>query len=115
MPHLLRCWTIGRARRSKFVAGVAAIALITACGGDSTTGPTSTSSGPVGSYTLSTVNGKAVPTSIFAEGTYSWDITSGSIKLTNDGKFLSITNARQTLPGSVENLSLIHISEPTRP
>lgn len=103
VPHLLSHWTIGRARRSKLVAGIAAIALITACGSDSATGPSSTSSSPVGSYTISTVNGKAVPTSLYADGSISYDVTSGTINLTSDGKFLAVTNTRQTLPGSIEN------------
>jgi len=52
---------------------------------------------------MSTVNGKAVPTSLFADGAFSYDITGGSMKLTSDGKFSTVTNYRQTLPGSVEN------------
>jgi hypothetical protein len=104
VPHLLSSWTIGRARSSKLAAGIAAIALITACGSDSTTGPSSgNSSSPVGSYTMSTVNGKAVPTSLFADGAFSYDITGGTLKLTSDGKFSVVTNYRQTLPGSVED------------
>ena len=93
------------ARRSRFAAGAALIAVLTACGGDSssTTGPSSNSSSPVGSYTMSTVNGKAVPTSIFSEGTYTFDVTGGTMKLTSDGKFSLVTNTRQTIPGSVEN------------
>ena len=101
VPHLLSRWTIGVARSSKLAAGVAAIAFVTACGSDSTTGLSS--SNPVGSYTMSTVNGKAVPTSLFADGAFSYDITGGSMKLTSDGKFSTVTNYRQTLPGSVEN------------
>lgn len=103
MPHLLSHWTIGRARRSKLVAGIAAIALIAACGSDSTTGPSSSSSSPVGSYTISTVNGKTLPTSLYADGSISYDVTAGTMKLTSDGKFLAITNYRQTVPGSIEN------------
>jgi len=102
VPHLLSRWTIGLARSSKLATGIAAIALITACGSDSTTGPSS-GSNPVGSYTMSTVNGKAVPTSLFADGSFSYDITGGSMKLTSDGKFSVVTNYRQTLPGSVSN------------
>lgn len=102
VPQLLSRWTIGLGRSSKLAAGIAAIALVTACGSDSTTGP-SGSSNPVGSYTMSTVNGKAVPTPLFADGAFSYDITGGSMKLTSDGKFSAVTNYRQTVPGSVEN------------
>jgi hypothetical protein len=52
---------------------------------------------------MTTVNGKAVPTSLFADGTFSYDITGGTMKLTSDGKFAAVTNYRQTLPGSTEN------------
>lgn len=103
MPHLLSRWTIGRARSSKLLAGIAAVVLIAACGGDATTGPSSNASSPVGSYTMSTVNGKTPPTSIFSDGTFSYDITGGTMKVTTDGKFVVVTNYRQTLPGSVEN------------
>ena len=101
VPHLLSRWTIGLSRSSKLAAVTAAIALVTACGSDST-GPSGSSS-PIGSYTMSTVNGKAVPTSLFADGSFSYDITGGTMKLTSDGKFSAVTNYRQTLPGSVEN------------
>lgn len=102
VSRLLSRWTIGPRRSSKLVAAFAAIALIAACGGDATTGPSSSSSNPVGSYTMTTVNGKAVPTSLFADGAFSYDITGGTMKLTSDGKFSAVTNYRQTVPGSVE-------------
>ncbi len=51
---------------------------------------------------MTTVNGKAVPTSLFADGAFSYDITGGTMKLTSDGKFSAVTNYRQTVPGSVE-------------
>jgi hypothetical protein len=104
VSHLLSRLTIGLARRSPLVAGAALVVVLAACGSDSTTGPSSgSSSTPIGSYTMSTVNGKAVPTSIFADGGFSYDVTGGSMKLTTDGKFSAITNTRQTLPGRVEN------------
>jgi hypothetical protein len=52
---------------------------------------------------MMTANGKAVPVPVFAEGTYSYDVTGGTMKITSDGKFSFVTNFRQTLPGSVEN------------
>jgi hypothetical protein len=52
---------------------------------------------------MSTVNGKTVPTSLVGDGSYSYDITGGTMKLTNDGKFSVVTNYRQTVPGSVSN------------
>jgi len=102
VPHLLSGWTIGLARSSKLAMSVAAIALVTACGSDATTGPSGSSS-PVGSYTMSTVNGKSLPAPLAADGSYSWDVTAGTMKLTSDGKFSVVTNYRQTLPGSLSN------------
>lgn len=79
--------------------------MLAACGSDSATAPSSSgsSSSPVGSYTISTVNGKTLPTSLYADGSISYDVTAGTMKVTSDGKFLAVTNYRQTVPGSVEN------------
>ena len=101
VSNLLSGWTTQQARRSGLVLGLASAAIIAACGSDSATGPSSSS--PTGSYTMSTVNGKTLPTSLFADGGFSYDVTSGKLSLTSDGKFSAVTNYRQTLPGSVEN------------
>ena len=81
-------------------------ALAVACGSDS--GPTDPGGNPttnnptaVGSYSISTVNGKALPVSVFAEGPYTYEVTSGTIGLTNDGKYTLVTNFKQTIPGNV--------------
>lgn len=95
--------TIGRART--LVIGFGLTMLIAACGSDSsggpggTTGPSNTT--PVGSYTITTVNGKALPVAVFNEPSYKYEVTAGSIALTSDGKYTVITNFRQTIPGNV--------------
>ena len=100
--HSLSCLTIERARRSRALITLAFVATVAACGGDSSTEPGGSSS-PVGAYSITTVNGKTLPASLFADGAYNYEVTAGKLTLTNDGKYLAITNTRQTLPGNVEN------------
>ena len=84
--HATSRWTIARARRS--LVGLAiAVAGITACGGDSPTGPGDSSS-PVGSFAISTVNAKALPFTMFSDTNYKYELTAGSMALTSDGKFV---------------------------
>jgi hypothetical protein len=102
--HTLSRWTIDRARRSGFVLAFASFAALAACGSDSSTGPSGTDptpTTPVGSYTITTVNGKGLPVALFAEASYTYEVTNGTLALTNDGKYSVITTFRQTLPGSV--------------
>jgi len=97
-------WTIGRAPTLGRVALCAALAWIAACGSD-TTGPGNAPpppSSPVGSYTISTVNGKSLPVAIYSEVNYTYEVTTGNIGLTNDGKYSLVTTYRQTIPGNVE-------------
>src|SRR6185312_7894244 len=73
----------------------------TACGGDSPTGPSGSSS-PVGSYTLSTMNGKGLPFTMYSDTNYKYEVTAGSLALTGDGKFSVVTTSRQTVGTNVE-------------
>jgi hypothetical protein len=99
-------WTIGRARTLGRFALCASVAWIAACGSDSTTQPGGTSppppTSPVGTYNISTVNGKSLPVAIFSEVNYTYEVTTGSIGLTSDGKYSLVTTYRQTIPGNVE-------------
>jgi len=54
---------------------------------------------------MTTVNGKGLPASLFADGGFNYEVTSGNLALTADGKFSAVTAFRQTLPGSVENFT----------
>ena len=101
--HTLSRWTTQRARRSGFVLAFASVAALGACGSDSAGGPAApvVPTTPNGSYTITTVNGKALPVALFAEATYTYEVTNGTLALTNDGKYSVVTTFRQTLPGSV--------------
>lgn len=99
--HATSRWTIARARRS--LVGLAlAVAGITACSGDAPTGPGSGSNSPVGSYTISTMNGKALPFTWFSDTNYKYEVTAGALSLTGDGKFSVVTTYRQTVVTNVE-------------
>jgi len=78
----------------------AALVAVAACGSDSPAGP-AVPTDPIGSYTISSVNGKAPPVALFTEGTFTYEITNGTLALTSDGKYSVTTTFRQTLPGSV--------------
>jgi hypothetical protein len=95
---MLTRWT-NRTLRS--LAFVATLATAGACGGDSPSGP-ATPKTPEGSYAISTVNGKGLPVAIFADTNFTYEVTSGSLALTADGKFSVVTTFRQTIPGNVE-------------
>ena len=98
--HATSRWTIARARRS--LVGLAiAVAGITACGGDSPTGPGGSSS-PVGSFAISTVNAKALPFTMFSDTNYKYEVTAGALSLTGDGKFTVVTTYRQTVVANIE-------------
>ena len=101
--HTLSRLTIDRARRSGFVLAFASLAALAACGSDSSTGPSAPAvpTTPVGSYTITTVNGKGLPVALFAEATYTYEITNGTFALLSGGKYSVVTTFRQTLPGSV--------------
>jgi hypothetical protein len=85
---------------------IGAAVLLTACGGDSsgTSGPppVKTFSNPVGSYTIATVNATALPVAIFSDTNYTYEVTSGAITLTADGKYSATMHWRQTLAGKVD-------------
>jgi len=100
--HSLRCLTIERARRSRALIALAFVATVAACGGDSSTEPGGSSS-PVGAYSITSVNGKTLPASLFADGAFNYEVTAGKLNLTSDGKYSAVTTFRQTLPGSVSS------------
>lgn len=79
----------------------ASLVTLGACGSDSPAGPVVPTS-PIGSYTITTVNGKAPPVALFADGSYTYEITNGTLALKSDGKYSVVTTFRQTLPGSIE-------------
>jgi len=93
-------WTTGRLRSLAYAATLAALAAAAACGGDSPSAP-ATPKTPDGSYTITTVNGKSLPVAIFADTNYTYEVMSGTLVLTTDGKYSVVTKFRQTVPGNV--------------
>jgi len=99
-PYSRSHWTNGRLRSLAYVAMFAVLTAAAACGGDSPSAP-ATPKTPDGSYTISTVNGKSLPVAIFADTNYTYEVMSGSLVLTTDGKYSVVTKFRQTIPGNV--------------
>jgi hypothetical protein len=100
-------WTNSRARTLARVALCGGLAwttlVVSACGSD-TTGPgqAPTPTSPVGNYSMTTANGKSLPVSLYADGTYTYDVTTGTIGLSSNGTYSLVTTYRQTIPGNVE-------------
>jgi hypothetical protein len=84
--------------RRSFLSALAATALLAACG-DSGTGPDDTDI--VGSYTLQTINGNAVPWRL-ALGNDWFEITSGSGNINADGTFRLTYDWRASVSGQVD-------------
>jgi len=90
------------------LALIAVAAIVSACGGDTggTTGvqpPPVTNAQPTGNYDISSINAKSLPVAIFADtGGYTYEVTSGTLALTSDGKYSAKINYRQTLVGKVD-------------
>jgi hypothetical protein len=79
------------------------VMAVAACGGDSSTGPGSggTPDTPVGSYALTSVNGKPVPVTMFADTEFTEVITKASLALQTDGKYQAIVTTNETIAGNV--------------
>lgn len=96
------CLTIGRAQALVRVASaLCAAVLIAACGSESPSGPGSTDSSPVGAYAIASVNAEPLPFAMFSDTNYLYEVTSGSLALTADGKYQNVMHFRQTIPGNV--------------
>lgn len=79
---------------------MSAVATLAACGGDG--GPTGPGATVVGTYSISTVNGKALPVALYpADPLFMYEVTVGALTLTADGNFSVVTTYRQTIPGNV--------------
>jgi hypothetical protein len=94
--------TFQRARRSVFAFAVLAVASVAACGGgdSGTTGPAAT---VVGTYSISTINGKTLPVALFpSDPLFTFEVTVGSLALTADGKYFVSTTTKQTITGNVQ-------------
>ncbi len=98
---------VHRARASRWLTlGVAAVLAVTvACSGDGVTGPGSNEppapATPVGVYTLSTVDAKTLPWTMFADTGYTLEIQSGTLDISANGKWVSKVTSRETVAGFV--------------
>lgn len=75
-----------------------------ACAGESATGP-STPVTPEGSFTLSTIDSKVLPFSMFADTGYTLEVLSGSLTVTPDHRWVSRMTTRETVAGNVSTYS----------
>jgi hypothetical protein len=93
--------TIGRSRT---LALALVATVLAACGGsDSPSGP-GTATSPEGNYTISTINGKALPAAIFSDtGGFKIEVLTGTLAVQSGGKYSVVTNYRQTIAGIVSN------------
>lgn len=92
--------TIGGART---LALALATTVLAACGSDSPSGP-SVPTSPEGNYTITTINGKALPMAIFSDtGGYKLEVLTGSLGVQSGGKYSVVTSYRQTIAGIVSN------------
>ena len=89
-----------RGRRALIVAAVAAAVIVPIACSDSSTGPDAPKT-PVGSYTLSSFNGKNVPVTLFTDTNYLVTLSAASIALTADGNYQAISTVRETVLGHV--------------
>lgn len=104
VPHAVFGRTTDRVRT---LAAVLALATLAACGGDASSGstnppPPTTYTNPAGSYDVSTINAKALPVAIFSGDAYTYEVMSGSLVLTADGKFSLKQTFRQTVAGKID-------------
>jgi hypothetical protein len=81
------------------VAAIAASAIVPiACGSDSSTGP-DTPKSPVGSYALTSVNGKTLPATVFSDSNYLVVVAAASLSLTAEGNYQATSTVRETVLG----------------
>jgi hypothetical protein len=75
---------------------VIGVLLLSACGGDNSTGISGDASG---SYNLTTVDGTAVPFTYFSDDTTTARVTGGNFTLNEDGSFSQTLNFDATISG----------------
>lgn len=91
----------GDSMRNLFLSMLAAaVAVTTACGGDSSTGP---GAGVAGTYSLQSVNSKALPFTFYEDGTQKIDVLSDSYTLSAAGTYTNQTVVRTAVGGTASN------------
>lgn len=56
---------------------------------------------PVGTYTISTIDAKALPWTMYADTGYTLEVQSGTLSITADAKWVAKTTTRETVAGFV--------------
>lgn len=74
------------------------------CAGESATGP-STPVTPEGSFTLSTIDSRVLPYSMFADTGYTLEVTSGTLSITPNQRWVARMTTRETVAGNVSTYS----------
>jgi hypothetical protein len=85
--------------RRSFLSALAGLALLTACGDSSGPGETDI----VGSYTLQTMNGNALPWRAIVIGNDWFEFTSGSGSINADGTYSLTLNWRESTSGQIDS------------
>jgi hypothetical protein len=75
-----------------------------ACKGDGPTGP-SVPATPEGSYSLSTVDAKALPYMMYSDTGYTLEVMSGTLTISAGGKWVAKAVTRETVDGFVSTYS----------
>jgi hypothetical protein len=97
--------------RRSFLSTLAGLALLGACGGDST-GPDETNI--VGSYTLQTINGNPLPWRPFVIGNDWFEFAGGSGSINPDGTYSLTFTWRESVDGVVDQGSESTVGTYTR-
>ena len=85
-------------RRALVLAVVASSAIIPLACGDSSTGPDIPKT-PVGSYSLTSFNGKALPVTMFSDTNYLVVLSAATLSLTAEGSYQATSTVRETVLG----------------
>lgn len=87
------------------VGACLAVAVVTACSkGEGPTGPAIPAT-PVGTYTLLTIDTKALPYLMYADTGYTLEISSGTLTVTSGARWVSKIVQRETVAGNVSTYS----------
>ncbi len=89
----------GASRRLVSLVAAAAIALLAACSGSNSTGPAAPTT-PDGNYTLTSIAGKSLPYTMYADTGYSVVVTGGTLSLATSRHFDIATTSTETFAGA---------------
>lgn len=94
--------TIDRLRT--LAAGMALAGAIAACGDSGPSAPPGPKiyTTPAGTYNASSINAQPLPFKVFAADNFTYEVMSGTMSLTSDGKFSVKQTFRQTIAGKVD-------------